>query len=166
MIRTSTISDLDRDTPLYDPFLEGQCDTDALNSLLRGELSAIESYDQALEKYPDEPAIAELRLIRREHFNVSCQLRDQIRAYGGDPAESSGAWGVFAAAVTGTAKTLGWKSALAALKQGEEHGINSYESALDNEEIAQECRDMIRGELLPMCRQHAAALTQILSAAG
>jgi len=166
MTRTSAIADLDRDTPLYDPFLEGQCDTDAMNSLLRGELSAIESYDQALEKFPDEPAIAELRLIRREHFNASCELRDRIRAYGGDPAETSGAWGVFASAVAGTAKAFGWKAELAALKQGEEHGINSYESALDNEDIAHECRDMIRGELLPMCRQHAAALTQIIAAAG
>jgi hypothetical protein len=155
----------ERDTPLFDPFLEGACDTESVNSLLRGELSAVESYDQALERFADAPAVSELRMMRREHFTAASELRDRVRAYGGEPADSSGAWGVFAAAITGTAKVFGMKSALAALKQGEEHGVSVYQAALDNDEIAGDCRSIIRGELLPMCRQHVAVLNNMMSVA-
>ena len=40
------------------------------NSLLRGELSAVETYAKAIEKYPETPATAELTRIQSEHREV------------------------------------------------------------------------------------------------
>jgi hypothetical protein len=40
---------------------------DVCNRLLRGERSAVETYDKAIEKYGSEPAAATLRRIRDEH---------------------------------------------------------------------------------------------------
>lgn len=138
------------------------CDTDALNSLLRGELSAVETYDQALTKFEDPTVVTDLRRIRGEHSDAAVRLRDQMVRFGGTPAESSGPWGTFAAAVTGTAKMFGPGTALAALKQGEEHGINEYDDALKNEGVNPECKDLIRADLLPRCRRHVADLDRLM----
>jgi hypothetical protein len=152
---------LERDTPLYNAALDAPTNTDALNGLLRGELAAIECYDQVLEKFPTVSAIRELRRIRVEHYAASRFLREHVRLHGGEPHETSGPWGAFAALVTGTAKTLGLKPVMSALQQGEEHGVSDYVNALDNTEIPADCRKQIERRLLPMCRQHVAALTQL-----
>jgi Domain of unknown function (DUF2383) len=157
----ATSSALERDTPLYNPALDTPRETGALNGLLRGELAAIECYDQVLEKYPTASAIRELRRIRVEHYAASRLLREHVRLHGGEPHEQSGAWGAFAALVTGTAKVIGMKAVLTALQQGEEHGISEYVDAIDNTEIPLDCRGNIERRLLPMCRQHVAALTQL-----
>ena len=140
------------------------CDTDALNSLLRGELSAVETYAQAAEKFSTWDGAAELRRIRSEHVAATNALREKVNHFGGTPADGSGVWGSFAAAVTGTAKVFGQGAALAALKQGEEHGINEYEEALENPDVHPACKDMIRGTLLPRCRQHVADLDRLAAA--
>jgi uncharacterized protein (TIGR02284 family) len=138
------------------------CDTDALNSLLRGELSAVETYDQAMKKVEDPTVLTDLQRIRGEHAEAAVRLRDQVVRFGGTPSESSGPWGTFAAAVTGTAKTFGPGTALAALKQGEEHGINEYDDALKNEGVNPECKDLIRTDLLPRCRRHVTDLDRLM----
>ena len=51
-------------------------------------------------------------------------LRRLVNVFGEDNDTSSGAWGTFAKAVEGSAKLLGNKAAIRALKTGEEHGVN------------------------------------------
>ena len=137
------------------------CDTETLNALLRGELSAVETYEQALNKFKGQVASLELIKIRDQHRNAATTLRAQIVLFGGKPSEDSGAWGTFAQAVTGAAKLIGPDTALAALRQGEEHGINEYQSALENEAVAEECRMLIKVTLLPRCKAHVAALDNL-----
>src|SRR5687768_9850261 len=87
----------------------------ACNRLLRGELSAIETYNQALEKFSGSPETSTLERIRAEHEKNAAVLRDHIIEMGGTPDSDSGAWGSFAQAVEGTAKMLGESAALKAL---------------------------------------------------
>jgi rubrerythrin len=134
---------------------------DVCNSLLRGELSAIETYNQALEKFDSETERSALRSIQNDHQNSASRLRDHIIEMGAEPAAESGAWGTFAKAVEGTAKMLGESPALAALKQGEEHGIDEYEEALRNTGVMDEIKTVIRHELLPPLSQHIAALDRL-----
>jgi hypothetical protein len=138
------------------------CDTDALNALLRGEMSAVETYTQAMSKFDDETAIADLQKIRDEHSRAVRLLRDHVVGFGAHPVESPGAWDAFSAAVTGGAKAVGPAAALAALRQGEEHGINEYQSALENEHLHSDCQRMIRADLLPACRKHVEELNRLL----
>ena len=136
--------------------------TDAINSLLRGEMSAVETYTQAMSKFDDETAIADLQKIRDEHSRAVRLLRDHVVGFGAHPVEGSEPWGAFSAAVTGGAKAVGPAAALAALRQGEEHGINEYVSALENEGIHPDCQRMIRADLLPACRKHVEELNRLL----
>jgi hypothetical protein len=140
------------------------CDIDALNALLRGEVAAVETYDQVIPKFDGQPQAAELQRIRSEHADAAEILRDRVRHFGGDPAETSGAWGKFTAAVTGTAKIFGAAAALGALKQGEDYGIGQYENALADPEIDTADKALIRDQLLPRCNRHVADLERMIKA--
>jgi len=137
---------------------------DILNSLLRGELSATETYQQALEKLSDDPGAMVLRKIHEEHREAANTLRRHVRDHGGQPEHGSGAWGTWAKLVEGTAKRLGNKAALKALKEGEEHGVKEYESALKNAALPSECKMLIQSSLLPQTRNHINALDRVMAA--
>ena len=135
-----------------------------LNSLLRGELAATETYQQALAKLEDDPGAERLRQMHADHRTAANTLRQHVHECGGKPDQSSGAWGTWAKIVEGTAKVFGNKAALKALKEGEEHGVKDYEAALENTALAPECRSLIQSQLLPQTRSHIAALDQIMDA--
>src|SRR5436309_5936950 len=103
--------------------------TEPLNSLLRGELSALETYDQALTKMAQEPAGQELERLRTQHEEAAAALRQHLMERGVRPTSKSGIWGMWAKAVEGTAKIFGGSAALRALKEGERQGIRDYEKA-------------------------------------
>lgn len=131
---------------------------DTCNKLLRGELSAIETYHQALEKIDSGPEADQLNRILQDHEKSAGALRAHITDMGAIPDSESGAWGTFAKAVEGTAKMFGERSAIMALKQGEEHGISEYEEALNSPDVMQEAKATIRGTLLPRLREHVSIL--------
>jgi uncharacterized protein (TIGR02284 family) len=137
---------------------------DTLNSLLRGELSAAETYRQALEKVGAADGSAPLRRLHQEHVQAANTLRQHVHQKGGEPDQDSGAWGTFAKAVEGTAKLFGNTAALKALKTGEESGIKSYEKALEDAELPADCLILIRSNLLPQTRWHIPILDQLMDA--
>ena len=136
--------------------------TDLLNSLLRGELAATETYQQALPKLEGTPGYEELRHIHKEHREAANTLRQHVHKVEGRPDQGSGAWGAFAKAVEGTAKVFGVDAALKALKKGEEHGIKEYAEALDDG-LPPECRNLIEAALLPRTRAHIFTLDRLMA---
>jgi uncharacterized protein (TIGR02284 family) len=137
---------------------------DSLNSLLRGELSATETYQQAMAKVSDGPGSAELRQIRDEHRTAANAIRQHIHELGGQPDQDSGAWGMWAKTVEGASKLFGDTAALKALKQGEEHGIHAYERVLQDDSVPGICKSVIRDTLLPQSRAHVETLDRLMSA--
>ncbi len=131
------------------------------NGLLRGELSAVETYGQAIEKFPGTSAVAELRRIRAEHSEAASRLSANVREMGGEPEKDSGAWGLFTAAVQGAANLFGADSAIESLKRGEIAGRKDYQDALLDAEVMSECKEMIREELLPPVIEHIASLERL-----
>lgn len=136
---------------------------DQLNSLLRGELSAVETYNQALERMKDFQACAELRRIESEHREAVSLLRQKIMQLGAQPSATSGPWGAWAQMVTGAAKVFGEEAVLKALKEGEEHGLKDYEAAVEDEDVDMEAASLIRTTLLPRQRTHISTLDQYLT---
>jgi uncharacterized protein (TIGR02284 family) len=137
---------------------------DTLNSLLRGEFSAAETYRQALEKVGEDNGAAELRRIHQEHVQAANTLRQHVHQKGGEPEQDSGGWGTFAKAVEGTAKIFGNSAALKALQAGEQRGIRGYEKALEDTELPADCLILIRSNLLPQARAHIPVLDSLLDA--
>lgn len=138
---------------------------ESLNRLLRGEMSAIETYRLGLEKVGEEPGAQELQSILRDHRDAADRQWHHIERHEGRPSEGSGAWGGFAKLVQGTANLLGDAAALKALKEGEEHGLKEYEEALRNEDLPPDSIELVR-ELMARQRQHIATLDRLLEVQG
>jgi len=128
------------------------------NKLLRGELSAVETYSQVIEKYAHSPATEVLRQIRKDHAYSSNLLSGNVRDMSGDPEKNSGAWGILATVVQGTANLFGRESAIESLLKGEEAGRRDYQKALQDEEVMPECKKLIQERLLPTALHHVTAL--------
>jgi uncharacterized protein (TIGR02284 family) len=120
---------------------------DVLNSFLRGEISAVETYRQALEKAERPQTTTLLQDCMRSHKERVTLLTEQVRTLGGTPATSSGVWGAFAKAVEGGAKAFGEKAAIAALEEGEDHGRNDYKRDIDKLDAA--TRQVVQNQVLP-----------------
>jgi bacterioferritin (cytochrome b1) len=120
---------------------------DTLNKFLRGELAAVETYGQALERLRDSTFVADLASCRASHEERAELLRQQVVRMGGKPSDSSGPWGGFAKLVEGSAKLFGEKAALAALEEGEDHGLKLYRS--ESSKLDTVTRDVVERSLLP-----------------
>lgn len=136
---------------------------EALNSLLRGEISAIETYEQALGKFANAAHQSSLTAIRDDHTRATQTLTEHVKQCGAEPSTGSGPWGAFTSVVTGAAKLIGPQSVLAALKQGEEHGISQYEKSLEADGLTAECKNLVRSDLLPRCRKHVSQLETLIA---
>jgi demethoxyubiquinone hydroxylase (CLK1/Coq7/Cat5 family) len=114
-----------------------------LNSFLRGEISAVETYRQALEECEQD---------HQQRINL---LRLRITELGGEPTEGSGVWGAWAKVVQGGGNLLGEKKALDTLEAGEDHGLDDYRRDLDA--LDGETRAWIEANILPKAeRTHGA----------
>lgn len=133
---------------------------DTLNSLLRGEISAVETYDQALARLTDDAIVARrLQECRRSHEQRVALLRQQVAQAGGEPAHGSGAWGSFAKLVEGGAKLLGKSAAIAALEEGEDHGLRQYRHDLPKLDAA--TRSQLETQLLREQEQTHQTLSEL-----
>jgi len=124
-----------------------QDDVDKLNSFLRGEISAVETYDQAIAKSENDASRNILRKNRSSHAERADLLRIAVRNLGGTPSDSSGAWGSFAKAVEGGAKIFGESVAVAALEEGEDIGLRDYDGELKG--LSPAAQSFVKTRLLP-----------------
>ncbi len=124
------------------------------NSLLRGELSAVETYTQALGKFRGKPEQEILESIRADHRDSVQRLHLQIDDLGVQPDNRSGLWGHFARTVEGVAGIFGSSASLRALEAGELSGIDDYHCALTDPDVTDEIKAEIRTVLLPRLERH------------
>ncbi|HET6280744.1 MAG TPA: DUF2383 domain-containing protein [Polyangia bacterium] len=132
---------------------------DTLNAFLRGEMSAVETYQQALERLSNAGARQQLEECRRDHQQRVEKLRRHIIQLGGSATEGSGAWGTFTKLFEGGAKVLGENAAIAALEEGEDHGLRLYRDDLDKLDI--QAREFVEMDLLPAQRRTHATLSAL-----
>jgi len=118
-----------------------------LQSFCRGEMSAVETYNQAIEATHDGRILMRLRRNLASHEARVKLLRGRIMELGGEPPDSSGPWGTFAKAVEGTASALGEKSAVSVLEEGEDHGLADYRADFSNLDL--ESQRLIADQILP-----------------
>jgi hypothetical protein len=128
------------------------------NRLLRVERSASEIYGNAIRKFATKLHISQLVRIQREHEYAAEILEEHIRRIGGAPDSGLSAWGEIAHAMQSAVSLVGAYSAVQLLQTGEEIGERNYRDALEDEQVTDECKAMIRGELLPEAEEHILAL--------
>lgn len=134
-----------------------------LNSLLRGEISAVETYRQALTKVSDQPGSSTLKTYMNDHQNAVEVLKGEVLRLNGVPSTDSGAWGAWAQTVQGTANLFGDTAALKALKEGEEHGLKEYTEAIEQSDFSAAVKARIGAEFIKNQRTHIAGLDGFLA---
>lgn len=131
------------------------------NELLRGELTAVETYHQAIDRFDSVEERQALEEIMHDHSRSADALRSHVVSMGGKPSEGSGAWGGVVQALEGATKLFGETSLLKLLVTGEKHGIGEYQNALDEEDVMNEIKIQISHDMLPRLSQHIQRLRRI-----
>jgi len=124
---------------------------DQLNSFLRGELSAAETYRLALDRLEHSQHRPTLVQCSRSHEERARLLTEAILGRGGEPANSSGAWGSLVRLVERGAAAISESAAVAMLEEGEDHGRDDYLRDLDSLEPS--ARQLIEFAILPEQRR-------------
>ena len=101
-----------------------------LNALLRGEISAVETYNQAI-KHLTNQRFDDLIANRNCHSKRVALLRTTILGHGGVPNATSGIWGSFTKLVEQGAALISTKTVIAALEEGEDRGVAQYRAPGD-----------------------------------
>lgn len=140
-------------------------DVNDLNSCLRGELAAVETYKQGLDKirseFGQDPKFQQLAQMLRHHQEAASSLQTLIQQNGGTPTTDSGAWGAWSNTVMGAARLFGDRAALKALKEGEESGVKQYQRVLDDSSAPASVRTTVSG-LMQRTQQHVSQLDQMM----
>lgn len=124
---------------------------DQLNSFLRGELSAAETYRLALEHLEQSEFRPTLVQCSRSHEERARLLTDAILSRGGEPAKSSGVWGSLVRVLERGAAAISESAAIAVLEEGEDHGRDDYMRDLD--QIDSGARQLVEFAILPEQRR-------------
>jgi len=137
-----------------------------LNSLLRGEIAASETYRMAIDKLMldgrDPSEVAILRLMQREHVQVAQIFRKRIAEMGGISDDSSGGWGAWAKLAMSAAQVFGDSAALHALRDGEEYGLNEMRSAIEN--LDAESAELVEKAMIPAQKRHVQRIKSLIDA--
>jgi hypothetical protein len=120
---------------------------DVLNGLLRDELAAVATYDEALHERSAFSGKTELSLCQRSHEVRARVLEDKIVSLGGQPAATPGLAGLWAKLVESGAVALGPDMAIRALEQGEDHVLRDYRNGLSH--VDPEVKTFLENDLLP-----------------
>jgi len=130
-----------------------------LQDCLRSEISAVETYELALHGVTHVGLHRALQEILLSHARRTERLRERIERLGGKAPKGSGVWGAFAKAIQAGADLLGDRAAIAALEEGERHGLDLYTAAAARCDVR--TRTFIDEEMLPE-QQHTHDLCRSL----
>ena len=114
---------------------------------MRDELSAIETYQQALAGRSTFSGKTELSRCQQSHERRAEILREQIELLGGKPVETAGVQGVVAKIVEGGAVAIGEGVALRVLEEWEDRGLKDYVTR--SESLDPPVREVVTTKLLP-----------------
>ena len=120
---------------------------DDLNTLLKDELSAVETYAAALHDRSGLSVQTELTRCQRSHETRARILRDKIVMLGGQPAEKPGMMGTWSKLVEKGAAVISNDMVIRALEQSEDHVLHDYQSRIGN--VAPDIRGFLETQLLP-----------------
>ncbi len=133
-----------------------------LNALLKGELSAVETYSQALPRVESKIIASVLSDCLASHEKRVGALTNAIRGFGGTPESDSGVWGSWAKVLSGGASVFGDDATVVALEQEEDAQSSEYEWRLVR--MHGDHRNLVKEELLPEQQRYRSMLSELLNA--
>lgn len=130
----------------------------ASKRLLGIELSAFETYTQAIDDFHDDPERSILLANRSRHAaNIDC-LMDHLATLGAEMDSATRANANFSKAVEGVSMTFGESAAMMALEAGEAATLKVCRQAMFDSEIPSTLKEDLRGRLIPRLEKNVAEL--------
>lgn len=123
---------------------------DTLNSYLRNELSAVDTYKLALESVEQMGLSVLLEDSKRSHLGRVDLLRQRILQLGGHPSVSPGAWELISETTDEGAK-FDHKVHISALEEFEYHDLRRYRDELLK--LDDQTRLLVQDHVLPAQEQ-------------
>ncbi len=144
-----------------------------IHHLLNTELSAVETYEQALQEkewkvLDPDPEIKALFHILVDHLQAASLLATEAQRLGERPVNGTQAWDSWRHRRMDTARLFddvdrfGDKAALEALKEGEESGLKEYQAVLYHDALSPEVKPLIRS-LETKQQAHVRALDDLMT---
>src|SRR5690606_19853070 len=96
-----------------------------------------------------DPDAIHLDMLFEEHRSAVEYWRNQATRELSYPETDSGVWGTAVEAFVGVSKLLGDRTALTALRKGEEYGLDLYREMLRRPELSLEHKDVIEERFIP-----------------
>jgi hypothetical protein len=135
-----------------------------LNTLLRGEIAASETYRMGIDKLisdgNDPVRVSILRELQHDHVRAGQIFRKRVNELGGIAEQTSGGWGAWAKIAMGTAQIFGDSAALHALRDGEEHGLKEMRNALDN--LDADSAELVEKAMIPAQSRHIGRVNSLI----
>jgi len=135
-----------------------------LNTLLKGEYMAIESYERFIQNAEDEKAKAELQKIQKDHKQHAILIAERIQNLGGRPVDGVGMMGEMAQ-MFDTIKNLhnqkDTRFILHDAYEGEQKGIQMAEEIAKGD-LDKESENLIK-KILKEDRKHVKSLEKLLN---
>ena len=97
-----------------------------LNAFLSGEISAVETYELALEKIKDADVRQAMLKCQLSHADRVAKLTAEVQALNGEPGKSAGIWGGFEKMTQGSAASE--EDAIALMELAEAERLVQYEA--------------------------------------
>lgn len=135
--------------------------TNFLNKILRGEISAVASYEQVIPTFKNYAERFRLEGMRNDHDLIIVKLKMLIEQSRIVPDETSGVWGAAIATLVGAANLMGRTVSLKALQEGEEHGLKLYYEALDLN-LTKEEYEVISTQIISTLNRHITSLESMI----
>lgn len=145
-----------------DTMTTNEIKNESINEILRGEISAFESYEQIFDKIESDAEKKRLSEFRNEHLAAIDFWKNQAQMQGAKSETDSGIWGKAVEAFVGTSKLFGNTVALRALKEGEEHGLNNYKDLLGRDDLTSLQKDQIKRQFIPTQEKHINSLNAMI----
>ncbi len=118
------------ETPPHPELVTRTASVEKLQECLRCELSAVETYELAIETPPLVCLHRTLQEILMSHARRLAQLRERLLRLGAAPIPSARPWSAFVGAVDIGADLPDGRAAIAALEDGESRGLDVYEDSV------------------------------------
>ena len=114
---------------------------DTLNELLKGELMAMEIYQETEDMQGDEQVMVMLQQFAEDHQEHARLLAERIRELGGSPVTGTGMAGAMAGLSSKINALRGPSHLLKQVYDGEDKGVHAYDDRSD--ELDSESQDLV-----------------------
>lgn len=137
---------------------------DTLMGILRGEASAIHSYDLILEDIPFESYSYQLSEIKSDHQKVVQYWKREILGLDEEVKLiiEPGLWDNVVETFIEVSKIAGPSTSLKILNQGEKHGLSLYHQMMKDENIGLRYKYDIYNEIIPRQIAHIEMIEKLI----